>query len=227
MTVLAIAHRAGNSHAALRAAVASGVDVIEADVHSHRGRLEVRHLKTLGPLPLLWDTWELARASAPRLFLHELLAAVEEGTTFMLDVKGRRPDAGRSVARLLHEHAPGRPVIVCSRYWPALDSFTPLPWARVVLSARNRGELARLRHRLRRPPSPYGVSVHRSLLDPGVVAELQSRVEVVMTWPINDSSALDEVLSAGVTGVISDEPSILRTVLRTRCDPSPPCPDGH
>ena len=29
-----------------------GVDVIECDVHAHRGRLEVRHLKTAGPLAL-------------------------------------------------------------------------------------------------------------------------------------------------------------------------------
>ena len=54
MNVLAIAHRAGNSLTELRQAAALGVDAIECNVHE-RGRLEVRHLKTAGPLPFLWD----------------------------------------------------------------------------------------------------------------------------------------------------------------------------
>ncbi len=45
-----------------------------------------------------------------------------------------------------------------------------------------------------------------------VVTELHERVEVVMTWPVNDETALAEVLSRGVRGVISDEADILRTV---------------
>lgn len=212
MTVLAVAHRAGNSLAGLRAALDLGADVIEADVHRYRGRLEVRHLKTMGPLPLLWDRWELVPASAPRLGLAELLGAVEHGTPFMLDLKGRHSGAGHAVARHLHEHAPGRPVLVCSRYWPALTSFAALPWARTVLSARNRVELAALATRLRTGRAPYGVSVHRSLLDRDVVARLHERVEVVMTWPVNDEAALEAVLAAGVTGVISDEAEILRLV---------------
>jgi glycerophosphoryl diester phosphodiesterase len=212
VTALAIAHRAGNSLTGLREAVAAGADVIEADVHSYRGRLEVRHLKTLGPLPFLWDTWELVPASVPRLGLHELFDAVDAGMTLMLDLKGRRVSAGVAVARAVHEHAPGRRVIVCSRYWPALDAFSHLPWVKVVLSARNRAELQRLRVRLRSGPAPYGVSVHRSLLDASVVAELGSRVEVVMTWPVNDRATMGQVLAHGVSGVISDDPQIVRAV---------------
>src|SRR4029079_6083948 len=75
MTTLAIAHRAGNSLAGLHAANRLGVDVIECDVHHHRGRLEVRHLKTAGPLPFLWDRWELVSAAATRLGPAEMLAA--------------------------------------------------------------------------------------------------------------------------------------------------------
>ena len=67
--VLAIAHRAGNSLAGMHAANELGVDVIECDVHTYRGRLEVRHLRTAGPLPFLWDKGELVSASAPRLGL--------------------------------------------------------------------------------------------------------------------------------------------------------------
>ena len=46
---------------------------------------------------------------------------------------------------------------------------------RPVLSARNRVELSRLRERVRQPRPPYGVSVHRSLLDRDTVAELLRR----------------------------------------------------
>ena len=216
MTLLAIAHRAGNSLAGLHAANALGVDVIECDVHHYRGRLEVRHLKTAGPLPFLWDRWELARASAPRLGLRELLEADQHGTTFMLDLKGRSESTGASVARLLHEVAGHRPVLACGRYWPAVDTAARLPFVRAVPSARNRAELALLRARLADGRPAYGVSVHRSLLTTALVAELLDRVEVVMTWPVNDDAALEEVVSLGANGVISDEPDVLASLLRTR-----------
>jgi glycerophosphoryl diester phosphodiesterase len=213
---LAIAHRAGNSLAGLKAANDLGVDVIECDVHHHRGRLEVRHLKTAGPLPFLWDTWELALASAPRLGLDELLEADLHATTFMLDLKGRRPDTARRVARQLHERAHDRTVLVCGRFWPSVEAVAELPYVRPVLSVRNRVELMRLRQRLRSARSVYGVSVHRSLLDKDTVHELHEGVEIVMTWPINDMTALDETLSLGVTGIISDATDVLAEVLRRR-----------
>jgi glycerophosphoryl diester phosphodiesterase len=213
VSALAIAHRAGNSLAGLRAANELGVDVIECDVHEHRGRLEVRHLKTAGPLPLLWDRWELASASAPRLGLHELLRAADHDTTFMLDVKGRRAGAGRAVAELLHEHERIVPVLVCGRWWPSVERVARVPFVRPVLSARTRGELARLHQRLEDGPAVHGVSVHRTLLDAGVVARLHRHVEVVMTWPINDLPSLDAMLAIGVSGIISDEPDVLAQLL--------------
>jgi len=219
VSVLAIAHRAGNSLDRLHTAVALGADVIEADVHSYRGQLEVRHEKTMGPLPWLWDKWELRSARAPRLGLEELLLAARHGATFMLDIKGRRVAAGEEVARHLHTYAPERPVVVCTRFWPALRAFERIPWVRTVRSARKRGELSLLLHHLRRHGPEYGVSVHRSLLTPSVVAELHRYVEIVMTWPVNDSDALAEVLAHGETGavgVISDEDDVLRRVLAGR-----------
>ena len=217
MTVLAVAHRAGNSLAGLHAARELGVDVIECDVHHHRGRLEVRHLKTAGPLPFLWDRWELVPASAPRLGLAELLEADRHGTTFMLDLKGRRPGSARAVIELLHEVAPGHPLLVCGRWWPAVDAVAEVPFVRPVLSARNRAELSRLRRRVAAAPGVvHGVSVHASLLDHRLVEELHQGVEVVMTWPINDLAELARVLGIGVSGVISDEPDVLAELMSRR-----------
>jgi glycerophosphoryl diester phosphodiesterase len=210
--VLAIAHRAGNSLAAMHAANELGVDVIECDVHTYRGRLEVRHLRTAGPLPFLWDKGELVSASAPRLGLHELLEADEHGTLFMLDVKGPWTWAGRNVARMLHDGGHHRPVLACGRWWPSIDAMAHLPYVRPVLSARNRLEMTRLRRRLARGPRPYGVSVHTSLLDRDVVRWLHDHVTVVMTWPVNDLATLDRLVDLGVTGVISDESHVLAAV---------------
>ncbi|MGZ5404702.1 MAG: glycerophosphodiester phosphodiesterase, partial [Nocardioides sp.] len=190
MSAIAIAHRAGNSLAGLREANALCVDVIECDIHHHRGRLEVRHLKTAGPLPFLWDRWELVPASAPRLGLQELLEADRHGTTFMLDLKGRGTEVGAAVARLLHDYGNHRPVVVCSRHWPAVEALAGLDYVRPVLSARTARELNSLWQRLTRS-RVHGVSVHRSLLDAEVTARLRHQVEVVMTWPINDLRSLD------------------------------------
>jgi glycerophosphoryl diester phosphodiesterase len=215
---LAIAHRAGNSLAGLHAARTVEADVIECDVHEYRGRLEVRHLKTAGPLPFLWDRWELASKSAPRLGLAELLEADEHGTTFMLDIKGRRASAARSVARLLHHGGHHRPVLVCGRWWPSVEAVGELPFVQMVLSARNRGELGRLRRRVAEGPPVHGVSVHRSLLDAGVVAELHRHVQVVMTWPVNDLDSLAAMTEIGVTGIISDELRVLAELRARRGD---------
>jgi glycerophosphoryl diester phosphodiesterase len=222
-SVLAIAHRAGNSLAGLQRATTMGADVIEADVHNYRGRLEVRHLKTMGPLPLLWDRWQLRSGWAPRLILEELLVAAVRNATFMLDLKGSHGATGETVARQLHEFAPGKPVLVCSRFWPALAPLEQLPWVRTIRSARTRAELSMLVRHTQRPGGHrgYGFSVHRSLLNPATVTALHRHQQVVMTWPVNDPAALASVLpfrSSGTIGVISDEPAILSRLLAERAD---------
>ena len=216
MNVLAVAHRAGNSLAGLHSANELGADVIECDVHEYRGRLEVRHLKTAGPLPFLWDRWELASASAPRLGLAELLEAGRHGTMLMLDIKGPRVRAARSVATLLHEVGYDRDVLVCGRNWSSVDVLAECIGVRPVLSARTKAELGRLELRLRDSDPPDGVSVHRSLLDRDTVNRLRRRVDLLMSWPINDLGWLDRIVDVGVTGVISDSPAVLVELLGRR-----------
>jgi hypothetical protein len=194
-----------------------GVDVIECDVHGHHGRLEVTHLKSAGPLPFLWDRWELVSTSAPRLGLAELLAAERQGTTFMLDLKGWHPRTSRAVAGLLHDVGYSRPLLACGRSWRGVDELAAgVDYVRPVLSARTRRELSQLRRRLATGPVPFGVSVHASLLDKDLVDELHGCVERVMTWPVNDESVLEAVLGYGVSGVISDETPVLAQVVARR-----------
>lgn len=213
MTVLSIAHRAGNDVGLLAAALEAGVGAVEADVHWCDGRLEVRHTKTMGPLPWLWDKWYLEPAAAPRLQLSELLEALPDGLGVMLDLKGVN-QVGPQVARLLAQRPPSTPILVCSRWWPGLRPFFGHDWARPLLSAKGRTELARLRQRLRSGPVPYGVSMHQGLLTPPVVRELRESLELVLAWPVRDHASLDRVLAAGVNGVISQNPSVLERVTR-------------
>ena len=201
--LLRIAHRAGNDLARLAPALASGADLIEADVHSHRGRLEVRHTKTLGPLPWLWDRWYLVPASDPRLYLHGLAEALPPTAHVMLDLKGWHPRLGARVRDVMAVAAPGIPYTVCSRTWPALHAFDGLGHVRVVHSVRNRLELRLLLRRLRRRAT-WGVSIHRELLTPARVQRLHEHAAVVMTWPVNTPEALAQVRDLGVDGVISD-----------------------
>lgn len=219
MTVLAVAHRAGNDLTALRAALELGVDVLEADVHARGPRLELRHSKHLRPLPLLWDRGpgglELTRTSAPQLELDALLQALDAPVSLMLDLKGPGR-VGQRVAEVVHARQPQAPVLVCSRWWPGVEAAARHPWARPVLTARTPSELRRLRRRVQGARSPYGVAVHRSLLTATVTGELRSAVELVMTWAVDDHQVLGEVVDLGVNAVISDSADVLRSVLAHR-----------
>ena len=210
--MLRVAHRAGNELDRLPLALEAGADLVEADVHLHRGRLEVRHTKSLGPLPWLWDFWYLLPASTPRLYLAELAAAVRPEAQLMLDLKGLYPQLGPLVARVMEQAAPGMPYTVCTRTWRALDAFEHLPHVRRVHSVRTPTEL-RLLHRRLRTRSTWGVCLHRELLTPAVVAALHQRAEVVLTWPVNSPEALGEVRAKGVDGVISDDLAALEARL--------------
>ena len=75
----------------------------------------------------------------------------------MLDLKGRKVATGRAVAELLHDHVHHRDVLVCSRYWPAVEHVAELNCVQPVLSARNRAELATLVHRLASAERPLAV----------------------------------------------------------------------
>lgn len=212
--MLAIAHRGGNTIAGMRAALDAGVDLVEADVHAYRGRLEVRHQRSMGGLPWLWDrTGVVARWSHQRLELADLVAALGGDHRLMIDLKGVHPRLAPSVARVLREVSPDLGLTVCTKSWWMLDAFD-LP-VRPVLSAATRAGLVRLRSRLARSPV-HGVSVRRALLTPAIVTELHRRTDLVMTWPVDTPAGLAQARRLGVDAVISKELSLLQTVLADR-----------
>lgn len=211
--LLTVAHRSGNSVAAMRVALDAGVDLVEADVHVHGAALEVRHEKTLGPAHL-WDTWSLhRRADLDLLQLADLVAGTAGEPRLMLDLKGVHRGLAPGVAEVLRAHDPQAAFVVCGKHWWVLDQFAEP--VRQVLSASNRVALTRLRRRLARRRA-YGVSVHLRLLTPEVVAGLRARTDVVMTWPVDSSAALDRARAVGVDAVISKDLALLGDVLAGR-----------
>jgi hypothetical protein len=231
--LLTVAHRAGNSIATLREALDAGVDLVEGDVHRHGRVLEMRHWKALGP-DLLWDRWALARRRD--LVLPDLAAVLDglasdgpddpaggdgrdrrgAGDRLMLDLKGVHRGLGPAIAAQLRAAAPGAAITVCARNWWLLGAFAGDPHVRLVLSAGSRLGLRRLRARLRvarRTRGVVGVSVHRGLLTPAVVAELHGAVDRVLTWPVDEPAALADARRLGVSGVISKNLPLLRGVI--------------
>jgi glycerophosphoryl diester phosphodiesterase len=197
-----VAHRAGNDLVRLQEAEQLGVALVEADVRLWRGRLEVRHLKTAGPLPILWDRWRLANPFAPRLELRDLLARARPETELLLDLKGRNPRLAELVLAALPH---GRHVTVCARSAGLLEPFVGRQHVRLFQSF---GSERQLEAFLRRSEALAldGVAIHERLLDERVVAELRRRSATVMSWPVNTLQRAQELALLGVHGMISDRP---------------------
>ena len=213
-TPFVVAHRAGNDLGILRRAEALAPRLVEADLHLRRGRVEVRHLKTLGPLPLLWDRWRLAPGWTPRLQLEALLAAAAPSTELMLDLKGCDIHLSRRVADALARARPSC-VTVCARNWALLEPLRDVPGVRLVHSVGSRRQLRALRRRFagRRLE---GISIHRDLLDATTVADLRTRADMVITWPVASPDEARALAAWGVSGVITERFDALVPALATR-----------
>ena len=198
-----IAHRAANELESLRRAEAGGSRLVEADVRLFHGRLEVRHLKTIGPVPIFWDKWKLAAPWKRRLQLDELLRAARPETVLMLDLKGRDLRLSTRVRELLDREGAPRKVTVCSRNWRLLEPFEDAEGVDVIHSVGSRRQLAALRARYA-DRLLTGVSIHRDLLDPVTVAELKRRAATVMTWPVAEPDDARLLGTWGVDGVIAE-----------------------
>lgn len=206
-----VAHRAGNRLDLLRASEAAGIGFVEADVHLFRGRLEVRHLKTVGPLPVYWDRWQLAPPWRPRLLLDEVLAAAAPTTELMIDLKGRRRRLADAVLDAITPYVGVRRLTIAARCWPLLEPFGGLPVRRL----HSVGTAGQLRALLRQFAGEKldGVTIHERLLDSAAVEELRRVAAVVMTWPVNDHTRASDLIGLGIDGLISDKPEAISELL--------------
>ena len=202
-----VAHRAGNRLSDLRAAERFSPTLVEADVRLYRGRLEVRHLKTAGPIPILWDRWRLQASWRPQLRLEELLAAIASETELMLDLKGPRKRLADLVLNEIEPYLPERRFTVCSRWWRLLEPFAGTPVRRVY----SIGSSHQLRWAFRRFANQAleGVSIHERLADRETITALREIADVVMTWPVSEPARARSLLRLGIDGLITDDPAAL------------------
>ena len=199
-----VAHRAGNTSEALRAAEGR-VDLIEADVHHGRsGRDEVRHAKRLWPTRRLWERWYILPTNTEVTSLDEILTVAGPSTGLWLDLKGIRSNLEPRVARMVET---GRPIVVSSKSWWLLGPYANIGGVRTFRSAGNRWELAVL---LWVPSRIHtdGAVVHRRLLSDWVIRRLHRR-GLLFTWNVPDQATIDHLQKRGIDGVIVDDLSLL------------------
>lgn len=202
-----VAHRAGNSVAALRRAEPIA-DAIELDVHlGRRGRLEARHAKTLWPTRRLWERWYLLPRDTPVVSVDDIVAAAQPGTHLWLDLKGVSPRVAQAAEAAVADRAC---VTVSSKSWWLLRRFHGAPGRRTFRSAGNRLELTLVRWLPSRVRTD-GTVVHQRLLDDGVIGRLRRRGDVA-TWAVTDLDHAVRLAEAGVDGVIVDELDLIVAV---------------
>jgi len=208
---LLIAHRAGNHLDALAPAADAGAHLIEIDVWFHRGRLEVGHDKTLGPVPLRWDRWSLGLGWRRKVLLPEILSQLPPHIEPMFDLKGHHPGLPAALLHAIEQHLPNRPYAVSSQTWAYLDHFLHDDHARVVRSVGSTEALQLLREDLDSWPGA-GVGFQFKLLTPEVIAELRERTPLIVTWTINDLEQARTLIRQGVGGIITDNLDVIRAL---------------
>jgi hypothetical protein len=204
---VAIAHRAGNDIARLDRARTIGADLAELDVWLHRGRVEVRHAGTVGPLPLLRERWRFSPGWGPRLLLETVIERAGPGLQLMVDLKSETQALSEAVARAFEQRLPGSSYAVTTREWWLLEPFEGRDQVCLIPSAAWPHELAELMPAL--GERFHALSMHITLVDPALMSELSGRGVAVYVWPVNTTADLERVLGAGAAGVNSDNLDLL------------------
>lgn len=217
---LVIAHRAANSLDGVARAVQRGVDMLEADVWRYNRRLEIRHLKTMGRVPLLWDRWTLAPGWTSRLTLPDLLSASPEGTRIMFDLKGHDPMLAPSMVRAIRDRQPERAIIMCTRFWAQLDRVSNERDVHRIYSIGSEQERGAIWSRLDAMEHP-AVSIHRALVTPAISRRFAEIGVTVIVWDVTTRDQARRMLDLGVDGLtISAGPLQDWLLAQDRNDPS-------
>lgn len=212
---LTIAHRAGNSVALAVDAIANGADLIEADVWRYRSRLEIRHVKTMGPVPLLWERWELHPGWGPRFQLAALLERMPAEQRLFLDLKGEDPELGPEIVATIRRLQPERAIILCGRSWHQLDWLVNDPDVCLFYSVGSDEELAGIWDRIR-PMRHPAVSINRRYLTPTLMERFKEIGTTVVSWSINTLEDARRFHEMGVDGFTSDNLDLIRSIAERR-----------
>lgn len=223
---LVIAHRSGNHAPTARAAFLAGADMIETDVWRYRNRLELRHIKTMGAIPLLWDRWELHPGWGHRFQIAELLNELPVEARLFLDLKGVDTNLPCQLVEEIRSIQPRRQIIFCGRTWPQLDQVVDFDDVTVFYSVGSDEEFATIWDRLDRMQHP-AISINKRFLTAETVARFKKCDVTMVTWTVNTFAEAKRLHELGVDGFTTDNPEMVkwipieRAAALTRTDPLP------
>jgi len=209
------AHRAGNSRDHALAAIEAGADLLETDIWLHKGRLELRHKQTLGPIPILWEKWSIAPGWTPRYYLHDLLHDVPENVLIFLDFKGEEMDLGPAVLKELQQTAPHRTIAICGRNYPQLQTIANEPNIICFYSVGSDEEWPIARD-LIAASTPPALSIDASLATEERISWMNSIEGLVVCWNVHSPERMRELQEMGVDGFTTDSPELLTRIRQMR-----------
>jgi len=208
---LVIAHRAGNDLDHAQHAFNAGADLIETDIWRFRNRLELRHIKTMGPIPLLWDRWELHPGWGHRFQLQDLLRDLPIEARLFLDLKGVDPKLPKQTIEYIRSVQPDRKIILCGRTWPQLDLVADETDVTAFYSVGSDEELALIWTRIETMEFP-AISIHKRYLTEANVRRFKESDVTIVTWPVNTFAEAKTLHDLGVDGFTTDNTELVKWI---------------
>lgn len=212
---LAVAHRAGNDLEMARDAIAYGADMLETDVWPRLGHLEIRHLKTIGPIPIYWEKWYIDSFGGRQMRLAELVRALPPEARLFLDLKGLHPGLGNRVVDAIAKIQGDREIILCGRNWRQLDTVAHRPNVSVFYSVGDERQLADVWAKVEQQAHP-AVSIHHRLLTRETISRFRELGTTILAWTVNDPAVARTLFEMGVDGFTSDNRDMLTAIARHR-----------
>ena len=208
-----IAHRAGNSYAALDRALAAGVDGVEIDVRLEGSHFAGRHDSRLFRLPVYGGRWHVRFSLARSSILDEVLHRAAGRVTLLVDVKNTGERELRLLLDALKAHDAIDGTLISSCYWDIMRSTQESePELRVYYSIGNPKELRRFWERQRATHEAKGVSIKEGLLDEALVRRFLDEGIEIAAYHVYDLPHARQLVEWGVAVIISGDLSLLRTL---------------
>lgn len=214
-TPFASAHRAGNNRQAALHAIESGADLLETDIWLHKGRLELRHKQTLGPIPILWERWSIEPGWKPRYLLRDLLQDVPDDVMIFLDFKGEEKGLGPAVLRELQQTAPERVVATCGRNYAQLQVIDEAPNIITFYSVGEEKEWPIAKDLVRQSTTP-ALSIKAALATQERIDWITALGGLVVCWGVESAAEMNRLHHMGVDGFTTDSDNLIQTIRRLR-----------
>lgn len=236
--VLIVAHRGAagaapeNTLASVEQALTDGTDWVEIDVQETRdGQVVVVHdsdfMKLAGDPLKVWEG-DLAQVQALDVgswfdpgfagqrvpLLSEVLDAVRGRARLVIELKyyGHDQRLEQRVVDLVEDAGMADQVAIMSLKLPGVQKVQALRpgWHTGLLAATALGDLSRLEVDF--------LAVNANMASPGFIRRAHRAGKKVLVWTVNDALSLSKWMSAGIDGVITDEPALARSILQQRAD---------